>query len=86
MAAVPLFSDANTAASLHRVFFKCGNVFFNCFVRTICSKESQSFAFDKAFLCPWWVTRCKERVLDCLRWFEVRYHIEMESTGIFHIE
>ena len=35
-------------------------------------KESQSFAFDKTFLCFRWVTRSKEGALEFLRWFEVR--------------
>ena len=60
-------------ASLHKVFFiNVVMFFFKCSDWRVCTKESLSFAF----LCSRWVTRCKECVLECLRWFEVRSHIE----------
>ena len=30
----------------------------------------------KVFLFSWWVTRCEERVLEYVRWFEVGPRIE----------
>ena len=77
-------------ASPHKVFLNVVMSFFECFDWRVCTKESWSFAFYKAFLCFRWVTRCKECALECLRWFEVRPHIEnwllVESLALVYCD
>ena len=57
--------------SPQKVLFKFCYVFFKYFHWRVWSKQSQGFAFYKAFLHSRWVTWCEERVLECFRCFEV---------------
>ena len=71
--------SASVNSSCALCLFKCGIVFFKCFVRRVCPKKlfSEEFRLWQSLsLVPVGVTRCKERVLECLRWFQVRPHVE----------
>ena len=57
-------------------WFKILNPLFKYIFRRVCSKKSQSLAFDEVFFDPWWVARREVRILKCLSRCEVCTHIK----------
>ena len=67
-------------ASLNKVFFKLNVEMFssNALFEEFVLRSPRASPMTK----PFFALRCKERVLECLRWFEVRRGPHIESSNV----